>query len=197
MKVIVFCCALAACVLAACGPVVPATQPPQLLTQSALQTEGAPQPYFTITDTHFDAGVFRVRYPGGWRVVTGPAAEPPIVYFIRPDEAALIILFTGELPDPLPQPEALSGESMSQFRTATTGDIDISVAAMGPAAEYVVILTTLDWMLDTLEPGMLDSPWLETLRATQSAPKPTPEPEAETGRSPSSWGSERRPHYVQ
>ncbi len=53
-----------------CGPLVPATQPPQLA-----HTPGA----FVVVDAEtFDAGVFRVAYPQGWRIVKSSTATAPM-----------------------------------------------------------------------------------------------------------------------
>lgn len=72
--------------LAACIPVVPATEPPQL--------QDTPGAYIVITGEQFDAGSFVVTYPPGWRVVKASiAAEPVRVVFISPDDA-LIFTFS-------------------------------------------------------------------------------------------------------
>jgi len=69
--------------LAACAPIVPAQTPPQLEF-----TPGAP---VTIDDTLYDAGVFRMAYPQGWRVVKSNTAEAPMsAVFVSPDETMAI-----------------------------------------------------------------------------------------------------------
>lgn len=77
--------ALALLALAAC---VPPRLPPQL--------EATPGPPVIVADRVTVAGLFSVRPPAGWRVITGPASGPPQVVFAPADSAALIALGVGE-----------------------------------------------------------------------------------------------------
>lgn len=76
---------------AGCGPIVPATTPPQLNHTSG--------PAFVVTDRMYANDIFSVRYPAGWRIVTGQAHLPPHVVIVSPDERAQITLIVGTLDD--------------------------------------------------------------------------------------------------
>jgi len=78
--------ALGLVLLAAC---IPAETPPQLAY--------TPGPAVVVTDRVYESSVFTVRYPSGWRVVTGAADAPPSVVFVAPDEVSTITLQTGTL----------------------------------------------------------------------------------------------------
>lgn len=71
--------------LNACSPLAPAAAPAQL--------QHTPGPFFRITETRFDAGLFRLEYPSTWRVVLlSPADSPRIrVVFVAPDQSAVSI----------------------------------------------------------------------------------------------------------
>lgn len=79
--------------LVGCGPIVPATTPPQLAN-----TPGAS---IRITSDRVQTESFSVRYPDGWRVVKiSPAVAPLRLVFVAPDDAQIIELGTTSL-DPL------------------------------------------------------------------------------------------------
>ena len=69
--------------LSACSSLVPATTPAQL--------QHTPGPFFTISETQFDAGLFRLRYPSTWRVVLLSPANAPLirVVFVAPDQSTV------------------------------------------------------------------------------------------------------------
>lgn len=69
---------------AACGPIVPATTPPQLN-----HTPGAP---VIVTWDTYTASEFSAHYPSGWTVITSPAFSTTWVVFTSPDEQAVIVL---------------------------------------------------------------------------------------------------------
>ena len=76
--------------MSACQPLVPATTPPQL--------QHTPGAFVSLTADSYDAGVFRVRYPEGWRVVkTNIAAAPMAVVFVSPDDTLTIQLSEAAL----------------------------------------------------------------------------------------------------
>jgi hypothetical protein len=74
---------------------VPATVPSQLIA--------TPGRAVIITEQQFDAGIFRVRYPPGWRVITGAATNPASVIFVSPDNMAIIQVATDAIEAPMPQ----------------------------------------------------------------------------------------------
>lgn len=71
--------------LSACSPLAPATTPAQL--------QHTPGPFFNITETRFDAGLFRLEYPSTWRVVLLSPADAPLiqVVFVAPDHSTVSI----------------------------------------------------------------------------------------------------------
>jgi hypothetical protein len=120
---------------------VPIDKPPQLTF-----TPGAS---FVVTDETFDAGVFRVRYPQGWRVITGQASAPPSVIFAAPDDTALIMLAVGEIESP---PTLNTGSEMqSETRTLEVGNITFTVYGTASVAEWESFIQTFESVLATLE----------------------------------------------
>ena len=67
------------CALAACAPLVPATEPPQI--------KNTPGAFVVVTDKTFDAGLFRLEFPRSWSVIkTSQAFNDHIqVVFLAPD----------------------------------------------------------------------------------------------------------------
>lgn len=115
--------ALTACImLAACGPIVPATVPAQLA-----HTPGAP---IVLSETRVEAETFSSAYPDGWRIVkaseAGAAAQ---LVFVSPDERLTIILAA----EPLAVPEPPAGVR-SQAATVELSD-EVRVMVIGQAAD--------------------------------------------------------------
>ncbi|MFN8371684.1 MAG: hypothetical protein U0694_02245 [Anaerolineae bacterium] len=111
-------------------------KPPQLTF-----TPGAA---FVVTGEIFDAGVFRVQYPAGWRVITGQASAPPSVIFAAAEDQALIMLAVGAVESP----PALNTdiETRSETRSIEHGDITLTAYLTAPAAEwdsYVQVFETV------------------------------------------------------
>lgn len=69
----------------ACSPLAPAATPPQLR-----HTPGA---FVTVSETRFDAGIFRLDYPSTWRVVKLSTAESNYlrVAFVAPDQSVVTL----------------------------------------------------------------------------------------------------------
>lgn len=120
---------------------VPVEKPPQLTF-----TPGAS---FVVTDDIFDAGVFRVRYPQGWRVITGQASAPPSVIFAAPDDVALIMLAVGEIESP--PTLNLDVETQSETRTIELGDVTMTAYLTAPVESWGSFTQIFDDVLATLE----------------------------------------------
>ena len=69
----------------ACSSLVPATQPPQL--------QHTPGAFVTLSETHFDAGIFELDYPSTWRVVKLSSADAGYlkVAFVAPDQSTVTL----------------------------------------------------------------------------------------------------------
>ncbi len=78
----------ALCLLGGCASLAPMQSPPQL--------SATPGPAFIITADRYVTTAFTVWYPADWRVVSSPAFAEPHVYFISPDEQAVIALALDE-----------------------------------------------------------------------------------------------------
>jgi hypothetical protein len=92
--------------LAAC---IPARTPDNL--------RDTPGPAVVVTDRSYDAGTFTLQYPGGWRIVTGPAGAPTSVVFVAPDEVSNIRLQVGAL-----DTAQLDGKLQTDVRGLTLAD---------------------------------------------------------------------------
>jgi hypothetical protein len=102
--------------LAAC---IPARTPDNL--------RNTPGPAVVVTDRMYDAGVFTVQYPGGWRIVTGPAGAPTSVVFVAPDEVSTIRLQMGTFDQ-----AQLDGKLQTDVRQVTLND-GTALTAVGSA----------------------------------------------------------------
>jgi hypothetical protein len=105
--------------LVGCGPIVPATTPPQLAF-----TPGAP---VVVTDRILETADFTVKYPAGWRVVTGAANQLTSAVLVAPDEIATIQLQVGAL-------ENLSDSDQQTDIRAITLANGLIVTAVGRAS---------------------------------------------------------------
>ncbi len=117
------CCGLVICLyMAAC---VPARTPPQLAY--------TPGPAVQVADGWYDSGVFRVRYPADWEIITSAAGAPLSVIFAAPEGDALIMV--GESLTDVPAPAGFEGELRSERRDLTLADGRIVTAALNAAQE--------------------------------------------------------------
>jgi hypothetical protein len=96
-----------------------------------------PGPAVIVTDRVFDAGIFRVRYPAGWRIVTGEALFPVAVIFVAPDAKTTIKLQVGAADNPSP-PDA-------QFQTVVrrislTDSTTITLIGSAPSGEWAAFM---------------------------------------------------------
>ena len=118
-----------ACCLVALAACIPAKTPPQLGATAAAPV--------VVADDSYDAGAFRVRFPGGWRVITSPAGAPPSVIFAAPDNCTLIAVSAEPMDAPRP---ANCADSAAVFRrearTLTSGGAAIHAALIAPASAW-------------------------------------------------------------
>jgi hypothetical protein len=133
--------------LAAC---VPAAAPPQLTH--------TPGQSVTITEETFANAAFALRYPRGWRVVTGAAAASPTVTLIAPGDCALIIVSAARI-DP---PPALSATCSDAYpdptraaRAITNGDGSIAMEGViaGGADDTARFLALFEQIAASLTPS--------------------------------------------
>jgi hypothetical protein len=108
--------------VAAC---VPAKTPPQL--------EFTPGAYARVDDMTYDAGVFRVDYPGGWRIVKNNiAAAPMSVVFVSPDESMTITVQVGALEN-----TRFDGDWQTEIETRTVeGGALVTLIGRAPAEQW-------------------------------------------------------------
>ena len=119
---------------------VPVEKPPQLTF-----TPGTP---FVVTDEVFDAGVFRVRYPAGWRVISGQASAPPSVIFVAPDDAALMMLAVGNIESPPILNTDV--ELLTETRTIELNGLTLTAYGTAPADEWDSFMQTFERVLASL-----------------------------------------------
>lgn len=126
-----------ACGLAGC---VPARTPPLL--------NFTPGPPAVITDETFSNSAFSVRYPAGWRVVTGAADAPPSVIFVAPDEESTITLQV----EPPGEPER-DPLFRLETRLLSLGDLRLYAVARVPVEEWAAFQPTFERLLASVRPG--------------------------------------------
>jgi hypothetical protein len=119
---------------------IPAQTPPQLAF-----TPGAPA---SITDELFTNSAFSVRYPSGWRVVTGAADAPPSVTFVAADEVSTITLQTNPPDEPERDP-AYRIES----RTLSLEGMQVYVMARVPVQDWPRFQSIFERLLASVRPG--------------------------------------------
>lgn len=86
-------------VMAACAPLVPATTPPQL--------QIPPGTAVSLDAERFDAGMFQVDYPDGWRVVRQSEANAPVTVTFAAANNEMTILVSEiafSIPENTPEP---------------------------------------------------------------------------------------------
>ena len=106
----------------ACSPLAPATTPAQL--------QHTPGPFFTITASRFDAGLFRLDYPSTWRVVLLSPADAPLVQvvFVAPDQSTVSIA-------QVPSADDTADDSLLHLENGVTLRIE-TTAAEGAAETF-------------------------------------------------------------
>jgi hypothetical protein len=112
--------------------------PPQLS-----HTPGAP---VRFANGVYDAGVFTVRPPEGWRVITSPAASAPFVIFAAPDNCALILVAVEPMDAP---PSAACPET--DFRSETRTPDDLYLVGLAPAAQWDDFAAVLERAAESAE----------------------------------------------
>lgn len=126
--------------LAACMPsLVPATEPPQLRHTPGL--------FITFDGEVYDAQVFRVRVPDGWRVIkTSTAVSPMQVVFAAPQGGLSITISAAPLDPVTPEAEqvVLQEERGGAARP-------VIVRAQGPSEAREALERAYQRVLETLE----------------------------------------------
>ena len=125
--------------LSSCGPIVPATAPAQL--------DHTPGPPIVVTDRTVRTRDYRLRYPSGWRVVTGEARLLPTVVLVAPDEVTTIRFVVGALPaQTTPEPDFKFIRRPVQLAS----DFTITVIGRAPADEWQQFLPIFEWVVLSL-----------------------------------------------
>jgi hypothetical protein len=101
-----------------------------------------------VTDHFYDAGVFRVRTPSGWRIVTGPADVPPKVTFVSPDNRSVITLSAGAVDAPTP-----TADVRAETRQVAVNEKTLTAVGSAPTSEWGSFLPLFDEILASVQPG--------------------------------------------
>ena len=118
---------------------IPAQTPPQLAF-----TPGAPA---VITDELFTNSAFSVRYPTGWRVVTGAADAPPSVTFVAADDVTTITLSTAAPGEPERDPTF-----RVETRLLALEGLRVYVVARVPVQDWPRFQPTFERLLASVQP---------------------------------------------
>lgn len=137
---------MGALLLAACGSLAPAATPAQLAH--------TPGPPVMLTGSVYDAGVFSLRYPSGWRIVTGAASSPVWVGFVSPDEDVVLVFSVTPLAD-VPRPPALEADApaVTDQRSIPLGEVTLYAGIIAGADAWPAALALFEHMLATARPG--------------------------------------------
>ncbi|MFQ3567034.1 MAG: hypothetical protein SNJ59_08535 [Aggregatilineales bacterium] len=128
--------------LALTGGCVPAATPEHLAH--------TPGPAAIITETMFAGDGFRLRYPAGWRVVTGPAAFPQAATFIAPGDCTLIHVVRGETAVPPRSPTCAAEDLRTIQRTIVLPGVTIAIAGSAPAEAWEAFLAYFERLITTI-----------------------------------------------
>jgi len=120
-------------VLSAC---VPANVPKHL--------SYTPGPPVLALDGMYDAGVFSVRYPAGWVVVSSPANQPAAVTLVAPDESGIIRLSTHPNLEPMPDEDLPSGMRLHTEQIALSDSTMLTLTLGAPGAEWSAYLVIFE-----------------------------------------------------
>lgn len=132
----IYCLALAAC--------TPAETPEQLHF-----TPGAP---IVVTQNTFMTDGFSLRYPDGWRIVTGPADAPQVFTFVSPDNCAIILVAVGST-EPITSPDCADAHFQTTRREITLDALTLTIAGSAPAAQWEAFLPHFELVAATLRSG--------------------------------------------
>ena len=124
--------------LAACTP---ADTPDQLHF-----TPGAP---IVVTQNTFATENFSLRYPDGWRIVTGPADAPQVFTFVSPDNCAIILVAVG-VTQPINSPDCADVDFQTTRREITLGNRLLTVAGSAPDVQWETFLPQFELVASTL-----------------------------------------------
>ncbi|MDZ4763384.1 MAG: hypothetical protein SGI73_02455 [Chloroflexota bacterium] len=111
------------------------------------QTPGQP---ITVTDETFANSTFSLRYPRGWRVVTGAAASPPGVTLIAPGDCALIVVSAAAITMPPTLPETCAADRITTRRDIVVGAVSTTMMGVVVAAEAETFVTVFERVADTI-----------------------------------------------
>ena len=124
--------------LAACTP----AETPEQLTF----TPGAP---IVVTQNTFTTDDFSLRYPDGWRIVTGPADAPQVFTFVSPDNCAIILVAVG-VTQPINSPDCPDADFQTTRREITLDNTLLTVAGSAPDTQWETFLPQFELVASTL-----------------------------------------------
>lgn len=123
---------------------IPAATPEQLHF-----TPGAP---IVVTPNTFATDAFSLRYPDGWRIVTGPAEAPQVATFVSPDNCAIILVAIGST-QPITSPDCPDTDFQSTSREITLGTLHITIAGSAPAAQWETFEHDFEQLASSVQPA--------------------------------------------
>jgi hypothetical protein len=112
-----------------------------------------PGPPVLVLDGIYDAGVFTVRYPPGWVVVSGPANQPAAVTLVAPDESATIRLSTHPNLVPMPDEDLPNGMRLHTEQATLADGALVTLTLGAPVAEWDVYLAVFEAVVESVQAG--------------------------------------------
>ena len=136
-------CWLMSGVLAILASCVPATVPEHLAY--------TPGPPVLVLDGIYDAGVFTVRYPAGWVIVSSPANQPTALTLVAPDESATIRLSTHPDLEPMPDEDLPNGMRLHTEQDTLADGMVVTFTLGAPVAEWESYLTVFEGVVESAQ----------------------------------------------
>lgn len=127
-------------IFAACTP---AETPEQLRF-----TPGAP---VVVTQNTFMTDEFSLRYPDGWRIVTGPADAPQAFTFVSPDNCAIILVAVGSA-EPIISQDCPDADFQTIHREITLDDLSLTVAGSAPDEQWESFESAFEFVVHSIQP---------------------------------------------
>jgi hypothetical protein len=112
-------------------------------------TPGAP---IVVTQNTFATDDFSLRYPDGWRIVTGPADAPQVSTFVSPDNCAIILVAIGSA-QPVTSPDCLDAVFQTTRREITLDNLRLTVAGSAPDTQWDKFESTFDSFARSILPA--------------------------------------------
>jgi len=115
--------------------------------------ENTPGPPVEIVGEVYDAGVFRLRYPAGWTVVSSPANQPAAVTLVAPDESATIRVSVHPDLELSPDEDLPNGMRLHAEQISLERGLTATISLGAPIRQWEVLMPVYDAVVESVRAG--------------------------------------------